>query len=208
MDLKERILITAEELFFRFGIRSVTMDDIAKALGISKKTIYNHFKDKDGIVEEVTEAALQRDKDGCEKIYQQSTDAIDEIMKSTQLMRDMVENIHPGLLLDLQKYYPRAWKRYLSHRDGFVTIVLRNLKKGKETGLFREDIDEEILARFRVESIDSSLDETIFPSRQFSLIDVQLQLIDHFLRGILTPKGLKLYEKYKRTVTDTNALLT
>lgn len=198
MELKERILITAEELFFRFGIRSVTMDDIAKALGISKKTIYNHFKDKDEIVEEVTEAALQRDKDGCEVIYQQSTDAIDEIMKSTQLMRDMVENIHPGLLFDLQKYYPRAWKRYLSHRDGFVEIVLRNLKKGKEAGLFREDIDPEILSRFRVASIDSAFKEEVFPSKKFKLVDIQIQLIDHFLRGILTTEGLKLYEKYKQ----------
>ncbi|MFT6204440.1 MAG: AcrR family transcriptional regulator [Spirosomataceae bacterium] len=198
METKERILATAEELFFRFGIRSVTMDDIAKALGISKKTIYNHFKDKDEIVEEVTETALQKDKNECEQIYLQATDAIDEIMKSTQLMRDMVENMHPGVLFDLQKYYPKAWKRYLNHRNGFIEIVLRNLKKGKEAGLYQEGIDAEILARFRVASIDSAFDESIFPPKRFKLIDVQLQLLNHFLRGILTPQGLKLYENYNK----------
>lgn len=208
MEVKERILEISEELFFRFGIRSVTMDDIAKALGISKKTIYNHFKDKDEIVEGVAEQTLQRDKCESEKIHDRAKDPIDEIIQSTQLMRDMVANIHPALLFDLQKYHPKAWKQYIGHKEGFVKIVLRNITEGQQQRLYREDIEPEILARFRVESIDSAFNTDIFPPKQFSLIDVQLQLIDHFLRGILTTKGLKLYEKYKRTVTDTNAQLT
>lgn len=198
METKERILETSEELFFRFGIRSVTMDDIAKALGISKKTIYIHFKDKDEIVEGVAEQALQRDKCESEKIHDRAKDPIDEIIQSTQLMRDMVANIHPALLFDLQKYHPKAWKRYTGHKEGFVKIVLRNITEGQQQGLYREDINPDILARFRVESIDSAFNTDIFPTKQFSLVDVQIQLIDHFLRGILTATGLKLYEKYKQ----------
>lgn len=198
METKERILETSEELFFRFGIRSVTMDDIAKALGISKKTIYQHFKDKDAVVEGVAERTLQRDKCESEKVHDRAKDPIDEIIQSTRLMREMVANIHPALLFDLQKYHPKAWKRYISHKAGFVKIVLRNITEGQQQGLYREDINPEILARFRVESIDSAFNTDVFPTKQFSLVDVQLQLIDHFLRGILTATGLNLYEKYKQ----------
>lgn len=198
METKERIRTIALELFFKFGIRSVTMDDMAKTLGISKKTIYLHYKDKDEIVYAVTEWMLQTDKAGCERIYEVSTDPINEILQSTKLMRDMVENIHPALLNDLEKYHPKAWKNYVNHKNGFVEIVLRNLKEGIEQGLYRADIDPEILARFRVESVDSAFKETVFPSKQFRLFDIQMQLIDHFLRGILTSKGLTLYEKYKQ----------
>lgn len=198
VETKERISRKTEELFFKFGIRSVTMDDIAKALGISKKTIYIHFKDKDEIVEAVAEQTLQRDKYESEKIHDRAKDPIDEIIQSTQLMREMVANIHPALLFDLQKYHPKAWKRYIGHKEGFVKIVLRNITEGQHQGLYRPDIEPEILARFRVESIDSAFNTEVFPSKKFALIDVQLQLIDHFLRGILTPKGFKLYEKYKQ----------
>lgn len=196
--MKERILESSTELFFRFGIRSVTMDDIAKALGISKKTIYLHFKDKDEIVEGVAERTLQRDKCESEKIHDRAQNPIDEIIQSTQLMREMVANIHPALLFDLQKYHPKAWKRYKGHKEEFVKIVLRNILEGQQQGLYREDLQPEILARFRVESIDSAFNTEVFPPKQFQLIDVQLQLIDHFLRGILTLEGLELYEKYKQ----------
>lgn len=196
--MKERILAVTEELFFRFGIRSVTMDDIAKALGISKKTIYLHFKDKDEIVEGVADQTLQRDKCESEKVHERAKDPIDEIIQSTQLMREMVANIHPALLFDLQKYHPKAWNRYKGHKEGFVKLVLRNIMEGQQQGLYREDIDPEILARFRVESIDVAFNTDTFPTKQFRLIDIQLQLIDHFLRGILTAKGLELYEKYKQ----------
>lgn len=183
------------------------MDDVAKALGISKKTIYLHFKDKDEIVVEVTEHALQEDKDKCEVIYNRAADPIDEIIQSTQLMREMVGNVHPTLLNDLQKYHPNAWKCYLGHQKGFIDLVLRNLNDGKAAGLYREDIDTEILARFRVNSISSAFDNDIFPSRKYKLIDVQLQLIDHFLRGILTPKGLDIYDNYQNKLHNTNTQL-
>ncbi len=198
VDIKERILSSSEELFFRFGIRSVTMDDIAKALGISKKTIYIHFKDKYEIVEGVAEQTLNRDKCEAEEVHKRARDPIDEIIQSTKHMREMVANIHPALLYDLQKYHPKAWKRYVGHKEGFVKIVLRNLIQGQQQGLYRQNIDPEILARFRVESIDSAFDTTIFPTKQFRLIEIQLQLIDHFLHGILTPRGLELYEKHKQ----------
>lgn len=197
MELKEPIRTISLELFFKFGIRSVTMDDIAKALGISKKTIYLHYKDKDEIVYAVTEWMLQIDMEGCQHIYKVSTDPIDEILQSTQLMRDLVENIHPALLYDLEKYHPKAWANYVNHKNGFVDIVLRNLKEGQACGYYRADFEPEILARFRVESVDSAFREKVFPSKKFKLVDTQLQLIDHFLRGILTPKGLKVYEAYK-----------
>lgn len=196
--MKERIRTIALELFFKFGIRGVTMDDMAKALGISKKTIYLHYKDKDEIVYAVTEWMLQTDKEGCERIYEVSTDPINEILQSTKLMREMVENIHPALLNDLEKYHPKAWKNYINHKNGFVELVLRNLNEGIAQGLYRAEIDPEILARFRVESVDSAFKEEVFPSKQFRLFDIQIQLIDHFLRGILTLKGLELYEKYKQ----------
>jgi TetR/AcrR family transcriptional regulator, cholesterol catabolism regulator len=199
MEIKERILNAAESLFLRLGVKSVTMDDIAHELGISKKTIYLHFSDKNEIVNAVVEYTLKREKKESERIYSLSENPIDEIVISTQMMCKMFENINPVLFYDLKKYHPEAWGRYVNFKSEFLEIVIRNLKEGIERGYYRHDIDPDILAKLRVESVDLAFNMDLFPPSIYNTLKIQVTFVDHFLRGILTSKGLEIYEKTKHT---------
>ena len=198
METKDRILKSAELLFLRLGIKSVTMDDIANELGISKKTIYLHFTDKDQIVNEVITSALEREKMEAEVIYKKAKNPIDEIFLSTNKMYEMFENINPVMLFDLQKYHPAAWDKYLAFKINFLNIVKRNLFDGISQKLYRSDVDIEIMAKLRVESVDLAFNMKVFPPKNFKLITVEIHFIDHFIRGIVSPTGLEIYEKYKQ----------
>ncbi len=198
VDTKNRILKSAELLFLRLGIKSITMDDIAKELGISKKTIYLHFIDKNQIVNEVISIALEREKIEAEVIYKKAKNPIDEIFLSTNKMYEIFENINPVMLFDLQKYHPQAWDKYLAFKINFLDIVKRNMLDGIHQKLYRSDVDVEIMAKLRVESVDLAFNMKIFSPKNFKLITVQIHFIDHFIRGIVSPIGLEIYEKYKQ----------
>ncbi len=204
VEIKDRILKQAEELYRQFGIRSVSMDDISNALGISKKTIYQHFADKDQLVKEVIQFFMECEHGRAEDVFQKAINPIEEIILSTQSMREMLRNINPALLYDLQKYFPEAWQIYLNQKDAFKEIVQRNLVKGMEVGLYRYDLIPEIMSKFRLESIDMAFNSHVFPAKDFNLLDVQLAFIDHFIRGIVTENGLKIYLELVNKHTNTN----
>ena len=195
--MTERILEKAEELYFSLGFRRVTMDDIAVELGISKKTIYQHFEDKNALVEAVSKNFLNKEKCREEEFSSSITDPIEEMIVATRIMREMITHINPVVFHDLQKYYPKAWSHYTEHKEHFKQVVKQNLIKGIEQGFYRESINVEILSRLRIELIDVAFNTTIYPVKDFQLLDVQLAFIDHFIRGIVTDKGLKAYEAIK-----------
>jgi TetR/AcrR family transcriptional regulator, cholesterol catabolism regulator len=192
-----RILQKADAMFLRYGLRSVTMDDIAKELGISKKTIYLYFADKDALIDKVTEYMLQEEKNKAEEIYKISKNPIEEIFLSTKMMKEMLQNINAVLFYDMQKYYPNSWQKYLDFKTHYLGITKRNLNEGISQKLYRSEINVEILAKIRVEIVDMGFNMELFPASKFNILDIQLENIDHFLRGIVTPKGLEVYEKTK-----------
>jgi TetR/AcrR family transcriptional regulator, cholesterol catabolism regulator len=198
VDLKERILKTAASLFLRLGVKSITMDDIAKELGISKKTIYIHFTDKDNIVFEVLSFTLARERAEAERIAGIYENPIEEIFQSMKEMNEMFENINPILFYDLRKYHPKAWELYVNFKNDFLYIVKRNLERGVLNGLYRKEIDIDLMARFRVETVDLAFDISNFNIKQSNVLKVQTHFIDHFIRGILTSQGLEFYETHKR----------
>lgn len=173
------------------------MDDIAKELGISKKTIYLHFPDKDSIINETTYCMLSNEKAQAEEIHRQTDNPILEMVHSTKIMSEMLEDINPVLFYDLKKYYPAAWKKYELFKLDFLEIVKRNLNQGIKEGYYRNDIDVDILAKLRIESVDMAFDMEVFSPKHFKVFKVQLQFIDHFIRGIVSPKGLEFYENSK-----------
>ncbi len=184
-------------MFFRYGIKAVTMDDIARELGISKKTIYQHFPDKDAIVNEGVSTHFERERCESEKMQAEAPDPIAEVVKGSELMRQMLADMNPSMFLDLKRYYPSAWQLFIEFKNGFILDIIRkNLIKGIEEGLYRNDLKVEILARLRNEEVEMGFDPQVFPNNKFNVLDTQLALLDHFLRGIMTADGLKLYEKY------------
>lgn len=185
------------DLFWRYGVKSVTMDDIAKELGISKKTIYQHFNDKDAIVKEVVERELDCEQSDMDRLGAEASNPIEEVMRTSDYIRASFATVSPVLLHDLKKYHPKAWALFQKHKhEHIIQSISGNLQRGMADGLYRADIDVDVLARMRVEQIEMAFDPAIFPPQKFAMIEVHTQLIQHFLRGILTDRGFEVYNNY------------
>lgn len=198
-DIKQRILAGATELFMRYGIRSVSMDDVASHLSVSKKTLYQYFADKDEIVTTVAAYKMEDDQKKYDGFRQSSKNAIEELARISGCIKVDFQKMNPSLLFDLKKYHPKAWGVWLSHKQKFIReSVMRNLMQGIEEGYFRPEINADILATVRLELIQLTFDENIFPSGQYNLAEVNSQIFEHFVFGVLTDKGRKAYEKYKQ----------
>ncbi len=196
VEVKERILLIAKELFFKYGIRSVTLDEMARELGISKKTIYQHFRDKDHIVYEVVLFFLEKDREYSENIYQQSKDPIHEIIETTACIGENISNVNTGILHDIQKYHPRAWSLYLEQKKFYLTNILRNIREGVRSGYYRPEINQEIMAWIRLSSVELAFNSELFSGTNGNFAEIQFQIVDHFIRGIVTEKGKQLYTEY------------
>lgn len=198
MEIKERILEGTRELFFMYGIRSVTMDDIAKHLSISKKTIYESFSDKDEIVNKLIIQSIEVNLKELKKIENKSKDAVQEMIFIMNHISEMFSKINPNLIYDLQKYHSSAWKAFQSFKqDSMMRLFSDNLKKGINQGYYRKNINVPILSQLRVEEVTLAMNPLVFSPERYSLKEVQVSLLDHFLHGITTLNGHKLLNKYK-----------
>jgi len=198
MEPQERILQKAHELFMLYGIRSVSMDEIANHLGISKKTIYQYFPDKDALVESVINIELNCSTRECESISSICENPIHELFLSLDNFHETISMMNPSLIYDLEKYHPKTYKKVNDHKFTFLyEIIKSNLERGVEEGLFREDINIPILTKFRLASVFLIFNQEIFPQAKYQLSDILNEITDNFLFGITTPKGQKLITKYK-----------
>lgn len=198
MEAKERILVKSHELFNRYGIRSVSMDDIAAQLGMSKKTLYQYYTDKDDLVNAVFDIVLTTNKSQCTDCIKKGENAIHEVFLSFDMVEEMLKNMNPSLMFDMQKYHPSAFKKFDDFRNGFLYKVIKaNLERGIREELYREDIDTDILSRYRLHSVLLSFNQEVFPSNKSNLAYIEQQLLECFLYGLATPKGQKLIQKYK-----------
>jgi TetR/AcrR family transcriptional regulator, cholesterol catabolism regulator len=190
MDTSQRIEDQARELFMRYGIRSVSMDDIAGAVGMSKKTIYASFADKDALVEAVIGRHLTESEEKVCELIQASNNAVEEILLTMRLFESQFRNLNPIVLHDLRKYHPSAYRLIELHKRKFVLETMRtNMQRGIREGVFRADMDVEIMARFQLESMMLAFDIQLFPSDQFNLADVSQEIHRHYLFGMCTPYG-------------------
>jgi TetR/AcrR family transcriptional regulator, cholesterol catabolism regulator len=196
MSTKSKILHGAEELIFKYGIKNITMDDIARHLSISKKTIYKFYKEKDEIVHSLMLLSMENDKIRFKKIYDNAPNVVAEVFEMMKEMRDMFSKINPIVFFELSKYYPETWKEFQNFKNGFISEMIENtLIQGQKDGYIRKDINVKLLAKLRVENIEMTLNGTLFS--QFNMVEVQLAITEHFLYGVCTLKGHKLINKYK-----------
>ena len=173
------------------------MDEVAGELGMSKKTLYQYFSDKNELVAEATKAHLSREESELKDVFRRSENAIEELFLVSKCMRSSLDELNPGVLYDLKRYYPDSWKQWIAFKDKFIfKSIVENIKKGMADGHFRRDINPEVLASLRVWEIQSLFDADAFPIEKYDFKSVQLQLFTHFIYGIATQKGLELYEKY------------
>jgi len=197
--MRDRIKQKADELFRQFGIRSITMDEIAGQLGISKKTIYQYYADKDELVDAVTKEEVKFSETCCEKNRTVSANAIDEIFHAMEFVEIMFRNMHPSMIYDLEKYHPNGYKLFLEHKNKYLLHMIRNnLERGIREELYRREINIDILSKFRLESMMIGFNPFVFPANKYNLAELQQQIIENFLFGVSSLKGYKLILKYQK----------
>jgi AcrR family transcriptional regulator len=185
----------------RYGIKSITMDEVARHCGVSKKTIYQYFPDKDSLVKTIMEKHMAEDIEQINQIISQDLSALDEVLKISEFMKKDIQEIHPSVLFDLKKYHSSAYEVFEKHRDGhFIQVVSMNLEKGIREGVYRKNTDVRLFSRLRVMEVESMFERRIFHEPEWDMYKVQLFFIDHFVRGLATTEGLHQWERISESL--------
>tara|TARA_R110002153_G_scaffold186654_1_gene339751 strand:- start:28 stop:633 length:606 start_codon:yes stop_codon:yes gene_type:complete len=195
LGTRENIIRVALDNFLVFGVRAVTMDEIAKLAGISKKTIYEEFSSKEELVNATVDETIMEYKCDIEEMQRTDVSAIDHLLLMTKYLREKFTRMNPLLLHDIQRFYPKCWNKISEFK---TSKVLQNLtmvlEQGKASGDFRREIDSELLAYMRMDQITNAF--VLQKSKSnFSLLECQLAVLDHFIHGILTDQGRSNYYK-------------
>jgi len=198
-DTAKRIFQQAHLLFMQYGLKSVSMDDIANKIGISKKTIYQFYADKEALVAQVVKQITTNNQLQCDNDICNSENAIHEIILAMDQMSKLFETMNPSILFDLQKYYQQAFKIFLTHKNEYVYGKIKeNINRGIKEDLYRDDLNVEIVSRYRVESIVIAFNPEFQSSVKSSLVTIAQELSTFFLYGVVNEKGYKLINKYSK----------
>ena len=202
-NIKDKIIRGSDELFMKYGVRSVSMDDIARHLSVSKKTLYQYFVDKDELVTMMLDAYLEGDKKQYEAITAISKNAVEELSRISIVLKQKMQELNPSFMYDLQKFHPKAWSLWQEFKIKYILqSMVRNLKQGIEEGYFRPEINPEIIAVARLVMIETTFNDQVFPKERFNFLVVNWQIFDFFVNGMCTEKGRKLYTKYRTEITS------
>ncbi len=198
VDLKTRITLQARQLFVQFGIRSVSMDDIAEETGCSKKTIYQYFKDKNELVEAVVEGILDVNVQKCETGKVIAENAVHESFLAIGYILDLFKGINPLVVYDLRKYHRSAYRLVAEYRNEVLFRMIKgSLEWGIKDGYFRKDLNVDLISRFRLESILITFSPGFQNQAHTGVLEMHWELFLHFLYGLATPLGYELISKYK-----------
>lgn len=201
---KKEVISGALILFMRFGIKSLTMDDISRHLGISKKTLYQYVSDKKDLVREGMKFMIGQEKQMlCEAIKTNKT-AIDELIGVTKCVSSEIGEMHPSVIFDLQKYHPDAWKLMVDHKNGFIqNMMLENIKRGMSEGFYRKNLNPEVITYIYMGMVDSMLNADNPLAKKMSLDELHTEVIRYHIKGIANDKGLSyLKEALKKNMNE------
>ncbi|WP_162796343.1 TetR/AcrR family transcriptional regulator [Pedobacter namyangjuensis] len=204
MEVKEYIVEEADKLFCQYGFKSVTMDDIAKHLGISKKTIYQHFSDKNELVNILIEDRLNCQECLTQESAKNADNAVEEIFYSLVSMNQSLANMNPKMFYDLQKYHPQAWIFFKEFKEKALGKSIRkNLERGITEGVYREDIKIDILTQLRLDHVEIIFNNhSHYIMDKYNIAQVMIEITEHFLYGICNDKGLNLLKNYKQQTLE------
>jgi AcrR family transcriptional regulator len=190
--MKEKILDTATELFLNLGFKSVTMDDLAEEMGISKKTIYSHFGNKTDLVKQCTMNLFHKISHGINCICDQGENPIAELYEIKRFALMNLKNEKASPLYQLKKYYPRI--HHTLHQKQYEVVkecVKTNIQRGVEMGIYRKELNVEFISRIYFAGMTSLKDDSLFPRHEFPMVELMDHYLEYHLRAIVTPEGRK-----------------
>lgn len=189
------ILDQVRKLYQRYGIKSVTMDDVAQSLNISKKTLYAHFKDKEDLIRQVMRHEDENRCDFFSEIEKKNQNAIDELFEVHKMINGIFKEYNPAMEYDIRKYYPGLFFQIKeTRRKRMVDAVQKNLNKGKKEGLYRNEMNSGILVKFHVFSIENLIDNDFFSQDELTSFKVFHEIFIYHLQGILSHEGRIYFE--------------
>jgi len=187
----------ATDSFLRYGFKSVTMSDIARELGISKKTLYQFVDNKNDLIMRCVMMAMKEEQEFVLSIQKQQKNAIEEMLDIAIHVNQTLKKINPAALYDLQKYYSDAWQIIETYTHEFVfTCIMENLERGKKEGLYRQNIREDIIARLFIGKSQLLLNTILFPYPQYKTSELHSEHVMYHIRGVASDKGLKILEQH------------
>lgn len=201
----KNILLRVRELYNKYGIKSITMDDVARELGISKKTLYQFVSDKDDLVGKFVDFEIEIRQEQICRCFQSELNAIEELFEISIFMNKMMRDQNPATEYDLKKYYPHHYQKIVKARkDGMYKYILLNLQKGKVEGLYREEMNEVIIAKFYLSRAENIHSTDHFTVEEFTSNKLFIELLTYHIRGIATAKGIKVLENKIKQLENNN----
>jgi AcrR family transcriptional regulator len=200
MELREKIIQGSSALFFRNGVRSMTMSDIANELGISKRTLYEVFRDKEDLLEECIKAKMSKKDSEMEAIAKDSENVIDALMLIYSMQLREAQEVNKSLLHDLKKYYAHIYSKVECRQKNGYLAFIPLMQKGIKQGLIREDINFEVIMWLVRAQFKALIEDEFIPTDKYSTGEFIGAIILNFIRGISTLSG---YERIEKFVTET-----
>ncbi len=198
-EKKRELILGALGIYMRLGIKSITMDEMARQLGVSKKTLYLYVKDKNELVEECVQIAQGEEIRQIDEISKSHENAIDELIEISKSVIDRLKNIHPSIFFDLQKYHPSALNLMQCHKDEFVRgCVVSNLEKGINQGLYRDNLNTAIISKMYLSIIDHVFLGELFDDDKTPLDVIYSEFFRYHIRGLANENGLEYLIELKK----------
>lgn len=180
----------------KFGVKSVTMDDLAKHLGISKKTFYKYFNNKNDLVLNILQSKIEEDKRFCEDCIQKSENAIDELVLMSKFISSMFHDVPSSVFFDLKKYHTEAWRMLHEHKNNYVrSQISNNIDRGRKEGIYRENLKNDVISTAYIASMDAVFDGQSFAKTPYSLSEILLEIMRFQIRGMVNQNGLEYLKK-------------
>ncbi|TAD86188.1 MAG: TetR/AcrR family transcriptional regulator [Bacteroidetes bacterium] len=199
METKQKILAKSFELFKRLGMRSVTMDEVAGQCGVSKKTVYQYFEDKESLVKEVVSTMIGKAELCCQEGRSLADNAVHEIFLAMDMVQNMFGGVNPSMMHDLRKYHGGAFALLHQHKQQFMYATIKqNMERGIAEGLYRPEVNVEILTRYQLHNMTVAFEEDVFPKANYTVVDIDAEITLFNLYGLATPKGVIEINKYKQ----------
>lgn len=191
--MKTKIVEKATDMFLNFGFKSITMDDISAEMGISKKTIYQHYKNKSDLIKTCAYYLFNIIAHGIEEIRRQKMDPIEEIYQIKSLAMEHLKDEKSSPQYQLQKYYPRIYKNLKDKQYKLIKeFITENLKKGIDMGYFRKDIDVDMISKFYFNGMIELQNTEIFPPQDYSMPLLMETYLEYHVRAIATLRGIEI----------------
>lgn len=177
------------------------MDDISREMGVSKKTLYQHFDNKADLVKKSVEFHIELEKAYCEQVWREIENAIDEMLAIGHFVVNQLRELNPSLVYDMQKYYRNCWDLVDTfHKEYIYSKLVENIELGKKQNMYRKNVDADIIAKLYISKMENIISSDLFPASKYASVEVYKEALKYHIYGIASEEGLKHFEKKLETL--------